>query len=49
MLQVLGQLADEQDTLIQTVDLSEISERRQNMPLVKQRRADLYDLNDNEP
>ena len=49
MLQVLGQLADEQDTLIQTIDLSEINERRQNMPLTKQRRADLYELNDSEP
>lgn len=48
-MQVLGQLADEQDTLIQTVDLSEIAERRQNMPLAKQRRADLYGVHKNEP
>lgn len=47
--EVLGQLADEQDTLIQTVDLSEIAERRQNMPLAKQRRADLYGVHKNEP
>eukprot|EP00892_Ulva_mutabilis_P001384 jgi/Ulvmu1/11246/UM073_0018.1 len=47
--EVLGQLADEPDILLQTLELSEIAERRQNMPLVKQRRADLYELASNEP
>lgn len=45
-IQVLAQLADEEDILTQTLDMGQVGERRKNMPLAAQRRLDLYEFSD---
>lgn len=41
-MQVLAQLADEEDILTHTLDMGQVDVRRANMPLAAQRRHDLY-------
>ena len=45
-MQVLAQLADEEDILTHTLDMGQVEERRRNMPLAAQRRRDLYQFID---
>jgi predicted amidohydrolase len=45
-MQVLAQLADEEDILTHSIDMRQVEQRRQNMPLESQRRSDLYEFID---
>jgi predicted amidohydrolase len=45
-MQVLAQLADEEDILIHNIDMQQVEQRRENMPLAAQRRSDLYEFID---
>ena len=44
--EVVASLDEKPGIAYADIDFKQCEERRQNMPLTKQRRADLYDLND---
>jgi omega-amidase len=47
--EVLGELEQDEGILFQEVDLTQLKQRRENMPLEAQRRQDLYQLVDRKP